>query len=128
MIVNRKQAMEIWESYFGREVCVIDPFGQQMCKANYGEDGGNSWNIDHIWPLHPSDENALEGANFLANVQPLAIESNKRKSNNLQGKVFGVTYAISKEYIQDGKAIGRMSIIKDGRWVWAYPLPLYYGK
>ena len=118
--------MKIWNAYFGKQTdSVNDPFGRKICKSNYADDSTNSWDIDHIWPENPKDSNAAQGANVLENVQPLSIISNREKSNMLQGKVNGVTYAISKVDTHEGKSIGRMSIKDDEEWVWAYPEVFY---
>lgn len=119
MTVNKETANKIWKAYFGNKAQANDPFGRTMTKGGHGTD----WDVDHIWPLH--EANGTKGSNTYGNVQPLAIKSNLEKSNNLNGIINHIEYAVVKVKQDHGIRTGRMSVRIDGEWYWGYDEPEY---
>lgn len=123
MKVNFETAEKVWKAYFGDVSIARDAFGIEIRRNEHGTGSAFSWEVDHIWPQNP--QTGASGANIFKNVQPLSSTSNLQKSNDLQGKVNGITFAIHKEGTHDGLNVGRMAVKKNEEWFWAYHEPKY---
>ena len=51
MIINRENAMALWNERYGKELKVTDFAGRKMVKGAYGDRNSEfGWNLDHILP------------------------------------------------------------------------------
>lgn len=114
-----KIADEIWKNCIGeKSTKAFDAFGFRINYYDYNSNNDTSWTLDHVWPLK---NNVIPGSKSFDNLQVLSKKANELKANHTQGKINGCTFSVSKEYDENNKRVGRMSIKdKNNNWFWAY--------
>ncbi len=77
---DTSQKNTIWNNYFGSSNNATDVFGRNMSRNNF--------DADHIFP------SSKGGSTKVSNGIPLAALSNQEKSDDLSGRVNGISFKV----------------------------------
>ncbi|WP_106078755.1 hypothetical protein [Mesoplasma coleopterae] len=79
MEINKKNALKLWDTTFGKTTNVAFDFaGREMHKGAYSnQESKVGWNIDHIFPQ------SLNGSSKIINLQIVNIQTNLEKADDI---------------------------------------------
>lgn len=107
MIINKKNALKLWEEYYGSQSYAEDFHGNLMCKDGYGNpdfyvyNNGKriycGWNIHHILPK------AAGGTNSRSNLLCTNIATNDAAGDRITFWIDACLYQVRK--CKDGYGI-----------------------
>ncbi|CAM9130478.1 HNH endonuclease [Mycoplasma todarodis] len=105
---------KVWDEYFGIVNEAQDAFGHRIIWTHYNRTTQFGWTLDHIWPKNPRKAKR-KGSDNYKNLQPLCIDCNNEKANEMSGTIDGQFFSItaaSQKTSDNGevKMIGRMDV------------------
>ncbi len=111
---DRNIEERVWIDYIGDREVGFDAFGHQIHWSDYRKNNQHGWTLDHIWPKNPRKAKR-KGSDYYKNLQPLCIDCNKEKANEMSGYVSDQFFEITPvtQRVSDNgeiKMIGRMDV------------------